>query len=71
MSEAFQSSIMITAALLTIIVASLVWVGRDAKRRGRSSMRIVVLCLITWPLGFLIWRGLRPPPPIRREGCYH
>ena len=52
------------ALLLVTFVASLAWVGHDAHARGRSAARVVALCLITWPLGFLIWRGVRPPPVV-------
>jgi TctA family transporter len=56
----------IAVVLLAVaVVVSLVWVGRDAQRTGRSSLRIVLLCFLTWPLGFVVWRGIRPPPPIR------
>jgi hypothetical protein len=63
MNETFLSTIM-AAALVVALVASLAWVGHDAKTRGRSPLRIVLLCFITWPLGFVIWRGVRPPPVI-------
>jgi hypothetical protein len=53
-----------TATLLVALLLSLAWVGHDAKIRGRSPLRIMLLCFITWPLGFLIWRGVRPPPPL-------
>lgn len=57
---------MITPLVLACVVAlSLFWVGRDAKGRGRSALRIVLLCFLTWPLGFAIWRGIRPPPEMR------
>lgn len=49
------------AAVAAVMTWSLIWVGRDAARRGRSAVRITLWCLILWPLGFLIWRGLRPP----------
>lgn len=48
-----------------LMVATLVWAGCDAARRGRSVVWIVALCFLTWPVGFLIWRGIRPPPPLR------
>lgn len=49
------------------IAVSLLWVARDAAQRGRSPVWIALLCLATWPLGFLLWRGLRPPPPLSRN----
>jgi hypothetical protein len=54
--------IVAATAVFVALVASLAWVGRDAKIRGRSPLRIVLLCFITWPLGFIIWRGVRPLP---------
>jgi hypothetical protein len=59
MSEALQM-IIFTLSLVAIVV-SLAWVGWDAKQRNRSAAMIVLLCLITWPLGFLFWRIVRPP----------
>jgi hypothetical protein len=55
------------ALLLLVLAGSLMWVARDAKLRGRRSFRIVLLCFITWPLGFLIWRALRPPVNVGRK----
>lgn len=50
--------------VITILLSSL-WVALDAKRRGRSGLVVVFLCLLTWPLGYLFWRAVRPPAPIR------
>ena len=63
MNETFLPALS-AAVLLGALVLSLVWVGRDAQTRGRSALRIVALCFITWPLGFIIWRGVRPPQAI-------
>ena len=49
------------SALLLLMAISFIWVGRDAARRKRSSVLMVALCLLTWPLGFLFWRVVRPP----------
>jgi hypothetical protein len=56
--------LVLAGMILLLTTASLAWVGDDAKQRGRNPRQIVILCLITWPLGFLIWRSLRPPPAI-------
>lgn len=50
------------AALMLAVVLSLTWVARDAKMRKRNPAFVVILCFITWPLGFLFWRVVRPPP---------
>lgn len=55
----------ILALLALAVAASLGWVARDAARRGRSAAWIALVCLATWPLGLLVWRAVRPPPPIR------
>ena len=59
------TSMMAVVVLAALVVISLAWVGCDARRRGRSALRIMLLCLITWPLGFVVWRGVRPPPALR------
>jgi ABC-type uncharacterized transport system permease subunit len=65
MNEAFA---FLSLGLLSFaVVGSLLWVARDAAKRGRSAVWITFLCFATWPLGFLIWRGVRPPPPIRKN----
>jgi len=62
MSEA--AKFVLGAVLALALVASLAWVWLDAKRRGRSPLVVAVLCLLTWPIGLLLWRTVRPPPPI-------
>jgi hypothetical protein len=44
-----------------MVVTSLIWVGLDAKQRGRNPLWIGLLCFLTWPFGFLVWHGVRPP----------
>ena len=36
------------------IIASLMWVARDARKR-KQGFAIVVLCFFTWPFGILAW----------------
>jgi hypothetical protein len=41
---------------LAIYIASLVWVYRDANRRGKSGILVALLvALISWPIGLLVW----------------
>lgn len=43
-----------------IYIASLVWVYRDAERRGKSGILIALLvALISWPIGLLVWLLVR------------
>lgn len=51
-------------AVFALALISLLWVARDARKRGRSALWVALLCLITWPLGLAIWRSVRPPPPV-------
>ena len=55
------------AVIIVLVIAmalSLAWVARDATRRQRSPWLVALLCLITWPLGLLFWRMVRPPPTL-------
>jgi hypothetical protein len=39
-----------------IYIASLVWVYRDANRRGKSGILVALLvAIISWPIGLLVW----------------
>lgn len=43
-----------------IYIASLVWVYRDANRRGKSGILVALLvALISWPIGLLVWLLIR------------
>jgi len=45
-------------------IASVLAVAIDARRRNRSSIRVGLLCLVTWPVGPILWLMHRPPPPL-------
>ena len=43
-----------------IYIASIVWVYRDANRRGKSGILVALLvALISWPIGLLVWLIVR------------
>jgi hypothetical protein len=63
MNNPFLSLVSVPALLVAVLV-SLFWVARDAAKRKRNVAWVVLLCFLTWPIGFLIWRSVRPPPPI-------
>jgi hypothetical protein len=54
-------------ALVVGYVVSIVWAYGDAERRGKSGCLVAILvALVSWPLGLLIWLIARPedrPPP--------
>ncbi|HEX8747757.1 MAG TPA: hypothetical protein VF717_11205 [Pyrinomonadaceae bacterium] len=46
--------------LFAVYIASLVWVYRDANRRGKSGILVALLvALISWPIGLLVWFLIR------------
>ncbi len=55
------SVLALALAALALYVWSLVWVYRDARDRGCSAGLITVLvALVSWPLGLLVWVFFRP-----------
>jgi hypothetical protein len=45
---------------LAIYIASLVWVYRDANRRGKPGIVVALLVgLISWPIGLIVWLLIR------------
>lgn len=46
---------------LGLYIWSGVWVYRDAERRGKPGALVALLVLlIAWPIGLLVWIALRP-----------
>ena len=46
---------------VALYVASIVWAYRDAERRGKSGPLVALLvALIAWPLGVVVWLLVRP-----------
>jgi hypothetical protein len=49
------------AAIYGLLVASLIWVYRDAEARNKSGLLVVLLVLLlNWPLSLLLWLVFRP-----------
>ena len=49
------------AAVLGLLVASLIWVYRDAEARNKPGILVVLLVLLlNWPLSLLLWLVFRP-----------
>jgi hypothetical protein len=53
----------LAAAFALAYIASLVWVFRDARRRGKSGLLVLLLAWWWWPVSLLVWLALRPHPP--------
>ena len=47
--------------ILCVFIWSLVWVYRDAKKRGqRASLVVLLVALMNWPVSILLWLVIRP-----------
>lgn len=70
MSEAVIAlgSVLLGLFALFLYIWSLVWVYRDAGRRGKSGCLVALLAaLIQWPLSLLLWLVFRPETPYRHR----
>ena len=54
--------VIIIALTAAAIISTLKWVAGDARKR-KQGFAVVVLCLLTWPLGIVAWLLLRPGVP--------
>jgi hypothetical protein len=47
---------------LAIFLYSVFWAYNDAEKRGKSGCLVALLVfLLTWPVGLIIWLLIRPP----------
>lgn len=52
--------IILCLVFFVIYIASLVWVYRDAERRGKSGILVALLiAFISWPIGLIVWLIVR------------
>jgi hypothetical protein len=55
-------SIPVFIAYFVFFIASVIWIFRDAKLRGKNGLVALIFILVTgWPISFLWWFWLRPP----------
>jgi hypothetical protein len=54
--------ILIVAVIVALIVTIMRTVIRDAGRRGKSPWLVMLLVLLSFPLGLICWVLLRPDP---------
>lgn len=53
-------TIIICLVFLAIYIASIVWVYRDANRRGKNGLLVALLvALISWPISLVVWLIVR------------
>jgi len=61
--EASAPPFFILLALVGFI-ASVIWVARDAAKRGKSGLLAGLFAVVAmWPLSLVWWLWLRPPSP--------
>jgi hypothetical protein len=54
-------AVLIMLPVIGIYIWSIVWAYHDAERRGKSGCLVVLMVmLLTWPVGLLIWLVFRP-----------
>jgi len=51
---------MFALASLVLYPLSLIWAYRDAEKRGRNGLLLVILIAITWIIGLFVWLVVRP-----------
>ena len=64
--------IMLLAFVLVLIAMTIRVIANDARRRGKSPVLVVLLCMLSFPLGWIVWliSGRVMPPgrqPFRLE----
>lgn len=62
-------AILAVCFLLILLVVSMRMLAADARRRGKPAILVVLLALVSFPLGLLLWLVFRPEPlePNRRQ----
>jgi hypothetical protein len=55
-------------ALIFLYIRSLIWVTKDARKRGKSPiLAIIFVSICSWPISLLWWTWFYP---IEKEGLY-
>jgi len=49
--------------ILGLLIWSLIWVHKDAEKRGKPGWLVLLMVLfLNWPVSLLIWLVFRPEP---------
>jgi hypothetical protein len=60
-------ALILSVALFVIYVWSILWAYGDAERRGKSGCLVgLLVALLSWPLGLVLWIVFRPEGGRRR-----
>jgi drug/metabolite transporter (DMT)-like permease len=64
LANLFAESVLLVigATLLAVAALTIRFVWRDARRRGKPPALVVLLCLLSFPLGLIVWLIFRPEP---------
>lgn len=53
--------VVVGLVVLALWVWSIIWVYNDAEKRGTNGVLVALLvALVSWPLGLIVWLILRP-----------
>ncbi len=53
---------LILCFLIFLLVYGVRGIAEDARARGKDALPVVLLCILCFPLGLLIWIVFRPEP---------
>lgn len=59
--------VLFIVAYLALVIGFIIWAYGDAERRGKSGCLVLLLVLLSFPLGLIIWLIFRPekkPPTL-------
>jgi hypothetical protein len=54
--------VLLLMAIVLLLAGAVTFALRDAKRRGKSPVAVILLVLSVFPLGLAIWLVFRPEP---------
>lgn len=53
--------LLFVGGILSLIIWSIIWAYSDAEKRGKSGCLVALLVfLLPWPVGLIIWLLIRP-----------
>lgn len=65
------SMLLVGLIFLGLYLYSIVWSYNDAESRGKSGCLVALLvALLSWPIGLIVWVVLRPENGYRGRGTY-